>query len=1012
MENTRRLLVLLILTSVLLAGCVKIDLGFKVGAKGRGDASVALDFSRMAESSQQKGSSATGLGLSLDSLKKDKICGTLSDSNSGSGASTSVALGGGLSLSDAKCTATADYKARFDWKNVDLVDANLVKVQTEKGLKIYTFELKNAHAMDSITQSNAQLSNPLLLKAAGFGFSVFVEMPGSVESASAGSISWDRKSVSVDLVDNPDALSKGIRIVSTDAPQTPWLLIGVLIILTLLVGGAVYWFGIKKNPIPFLDARVRPSPPQAAAVPEQQAGEPERFSAPRDFDSFAQPEFAPTRTEGLSPAGGFSFSFDGLIETLRDAYFAVEDRYYELLDRVDARVPVYSVIDPIDQYVPSMVLLLAIGLLLLGGIGWLALGSNGGGIAGRSAVHDVMIGTPAAHLADNSASTGGPRNRDGSSTTPPRPATELGEIKVFTLQFKDSTTKKLLENRTVSFSATCTPGNTALDPRDSTTGSMTIRVPQTCGVLNMVINANDFEPYFESLKFKDLNFSTKVVFLHPLPPAPKTRFTVKVTAVDGANHPVKNVTVRIFKKASADSDLLAVADEGVSQEDGVVALLVSVGGFVVTGFDALTGRFGVTAIQVSADQELRLELNEQGDKKALFVRVVNANTQSGVSDATLRFFLGNTLLTTGTTNAKGEFLQEVVVPTNAGTLRVVVIKPDFVTKIASASFVNIQKPQPVVITLVALTPTNAGKIRVHAFDQTTELSLPDTSVNVFSIQYRIPIIAAPVKTDMDGNALFERLPAASYDVLFAHDGFVDARAAGAAVVGGKTAFVVQGLGHGNGKIRVDVVDSESRSAVDGADVNAYNANSGKLLAGPFQTNAGIVLFEGLDVTVPVYFRVAKSGFVTHTTVYYNALLNGTKSVKVKLTPLSSAVLGLQTGSVYNADRTGLAPSLEPGKSYWIPFSMVLPHDHTAFSQVQTFVQTDGGTDFRIENVDGALVPVSTRFSSQANADGFADTLATAVPANDEQHRGRQVNQLWGDLDSGEYDFWVKVSLPD
>ncbi|MDO8624766.1 MAG: hypothetical protein Q7R47_01685, partial [Candidatus Diapherotrites archaeon] len=52
------------------------------------------------------------------------------------------------------------------------------------------------------------------------------------------------------------------------------------------------------------------------------------------------------------------------------------------------------------------------------------------------------------------------------------------------------------------------------------------------------------------------------------------------------------------------------------------------------------------------------------------------------------------------------------------------------------------------------------------------------------------------------------------------------------------------------------------------------------------------------------------------------------------------------------------------------------------------------------------------FSSIANADGFADTQATQVTPCDDLHSARQVNQLWGDLDSGEYDFWVKVSLPD
>lgn len=47
-------------------------------------------------------------------------------------------------------------------------------------------------------------------------------------------------------------------------------------------------------------------------------------------------------------------------------YSALEGKYYEILDRLDAKLPVYKVVDPIDKVVPSFLLLIAIGIILIG----------------------------------------------------------------------------------------------------------------------------------------------------------------------------------------------------------------------------------------------------------------------------------------------------------------------------------------------------------------------------------------------------------------------------------------------------------------------------------------------------------------------------------------------------------------------------------------------------------------------------------------------------------------------
>ena len=57
----------------------------------------------------------------------------------------------------------------------------------------------------------------------------------------------------------------------------------------------------------------------------------------------------------------------------------VEAPWYSLLDFLEGKgLPVYNVIDPIDERIPSVLVAIGILILLLGGILFLLLGTGGG----------------------------------------------------------------------------------------------------------------------------------------------------------------------------------------------------------------------------------------------------------------------------------------------------------------------------------------------------------------------------------------------------------------------------------------------------------------------------------------------------------------------------------------------------------------------------------------------------------------------------------------------------------
>ncbi|PIU21507.1 MAG: hypothetical protein COT15_02080, partial [Candidatus Diapherotrites archaeon CG08_land_8_20_14_0_20_34_12] len=51
---------------------------------------------------------------------------------------------------------------------------------------------------------------------------------------------------------------------------------------------------------------------------------------------------------------------------LKGFYYLFEDKYYEILDAINEKVPIYKIIDPIDKILPSFILFVVLTLLIVG----------------------------------------------------------------------------------------------------------------------------------------------------------------------------------------------------------------------------------------------------------------------------------------------------------------------------------------------------------------------------------------------------------------------------------------------------------------------------------------------------------------------------------------------------------------------------------------------------------------------------------------------------------------------
>jgi len=236
-------LVALISLMLIFSGCIKINWNIKVNSDGKGDYAATIDMGgigKMAAGMQnafdQNGSGSGGTSIPPempDEYKKENMCATL---QSGGDSGNSMSFGEGFDPKDAECTALDDYKARLDWKNVDFVEKNLLKIDEKDGKKTFTFSVKGSQQEQQ--QVNAESAQQL--KATGMELNMNIEMPGKIASTTAGKISPDKKSVSIDLIDEIGKISSGITVVSEEETGMSLLTIGLMALVILLVLGLIF----------------------------------------------------------------------------------------------------------------------------------------------------------------------------------------------------------------------------------------------------------------------------------------------------------------------------------------------------------------------------------------------------------------------------------------------------------------------------------------------------------------------------------------------------------------------------------------------------------------------------------------------------------------------------------------------------------------------------------------------------------------------------------------------------
>jgi hypothetical protein len=422
----------------------------------------------------------------------------------------------------------------------------------------------------------------------------------------------------------------------------------------------------------------------------------------------------------------------GFGDKVKDIYFSAEEKWYGMLDKLDEHVPVYKVVDKVDQVVPSfalfiiiiiiLLLLLGIGLFgLVGGAGGevvlqLSIVDNqGNGISGAQVtldgidetyysndfglVEDITVGATRSIAV---TATKGDKTKDKTIYLDESPKIEEIKLPVDSIVFDSMTALFMTEtgqriNDRLNLSYRCTSGNGTPNDDVIYNGSANINVASTCGTLSVTITSEKYETTTKTI-------STSAETFYLLEKVPAKMVTMSVQLKSGGTLITENVSVKAFRM----NNLYLPADTVVSA-NGVATFTLAEGNYkfaTVTEAGYRAESISNVAITTGMDP-VELDLTKSVIGKIL---VTTKKGSIQVSDVFISLTKSGTEINDGDTNEDGEISFEVA---DTGPYTVTATKEGYCSETQTAISVG----DTVDIDLTTDTGNCGGTLLVKVFDQ-------------------------------------------------------------------------------------------------------------------------------------------------------------------------------------------------------------------------------------------------------------------------------------------------------
>lgn len=668
----------------------------------------------------------------------------------------------------------------------------------------------------------------------------------------------------------------------------------------------------------------------------------------------------------------------GVTDSIKGAYFALEDRYYRMLDWVDEKgVPVYKVVDAIESAgipsFPVFVILILVILYLLFSVlaGGLFAGNSvvtltitdnqGTGIEGASVAIAVDQKTPVPLLSDAQGKVRRefPKNtqlsisvsKDGFIAQTRKLTVDSDTIEekfILELQISSfSKTVNLVHGATgalftspVSVSFSCSANSSFSYQTTTNNGTITVEnIPNDCGTL--IATPNTAGIFFSA---GTVDFLSPGIAQLSVSEENAAKGTVRVTLSDQSNQPASGVNVRLMRSTGTQAGV-PFSSRTTTATGSALFDDVPVGRYYIVTYDPVNQKYA--DYDSSAVNDIKeVTVGQVTDFSATLSFVVTGKIRLSIKDAITKqpvpnvavYLQKNGVTLTNTSSDLGGYV-EFNVSDNANVYSVRVDNPSYLI----ATLNNLGKSDSIIeILLQPLTEGQQTTLEVLVTDQTNKPV--ENSQVLLKFSPSGDAASEVIGTGIDGKATFTRLEAGNYYAEVIKEGFESVTSSVVTVNERQINLLKVILPIGSGT--VDVVVSDSTGAlIKGASVRAVDQFSGQELE---KKNTGV---DGKASFVirqdkKVFFEVTATGFARFTTVPVTPPADSTITINVTLRQdivrFEVALDGLYVNGEKSSD------ALSAGQQYTARLLLLVP-DNASLSEAGVHIRT-GAAEERKTNL--------------------------------------------------------------
>ncbi len=716
---------------------------------------------------------------------------------------------------------------------------------------------------------------------------------------------------------------------------------------------------------------------------------------------------------------------------IKDIYFKLEDAYYRVLDKVNAKIPVYKIIDPIDKVVPSFALLILVAAALVGFFVVLPLANISPGEQYTNL--EVEITTE-----DNIPLSGVVVTIVQDSNTQTRQSGSVGKISVtvvsgravrlsaekngygkysrtitpsgvsFSHAIKLALSQIAIREKTITFVGadgkklggvkitvefSCSTPGAEPEPKtiETTSGEIKITPPENCGllVISRLSAPNYRQDEEDSLRIDE---SSKIIKLEAVP-QPTGELRMKV--VSDAAELLSNIRVVLY---SMDG----VEQARTFSDYGYATLKAAPGGYYVVATDEsakyASARKNVSITTERRDEEIVLNRDVRG---RFSIEVLDEASNARIANAKvlLKTKADLQIIAEGDTR-DGNIVEFAVYDDVEYLLTVTQEEYKYETMDITIADGNIT------VKLEKCTPETCGIVIVSAYDEDS-LAVVNAEISLYDADTNFLALDAKQITDVNGNAKFLNVPEGKYfakALKYPASGVSESKEINIREISYFEIFMLIG----QADVEITAKDQDG-AAVPFAEAE-FRTESGEQL-GKISLDAQGTGNYRFKADKKIYAIVREGGFATYTTGAVQLMPDEIARFNAVMMPelVSGDVKAIYRG-LYNANDQNVFDLVERDKTYIVKLLLAIPEEK---NYINAGMHLRSGTDELMEkddifiksvNAPNAGIIKGTTYAPPTGYDADAQSITEGY--------AKWINILLTSPEAGYYEISAEIRIRD